>query len=359
VPHPVSAISQRSTPEAGYRLKSPARIMIERSKRHGSGVHARLLGSKLVTSAFHREILSANAGGCAPELSAGTSCGIIQAVRRRPALSEVDAESRSSRPRWILIFMVLFLWLPNVEALADDPAPLPDLKQGTPATSTSLKQFPQNLGRNFLSLFSKKNIAPLLIGGAASGIVAPFDREIQDHVAVKGESSNAGKIGGVLGGAAVVVPAVTGLLIAGSRSKNDRFHSFTYSLAQAAVLNEGLVQGFKYSVGRTRPDGSDNRSFPSGHAANAFMAATVVQRYYGTKAGIIGYTAAAFIAYSRCRENKHWASDITAGATLGYIVGSSVSRRTGISLRVGKIALVPVFGLGSRRVGINFVSTRN
>ncbi len=262
-------------------------------------------------------------------------------------------------PRLLLIIFAVTLIVPNAAALTDDPEPPPDLKQATPASSTSLKQFPQNLGRNFLSLWNRKNIAPLLIGGAATGIVAPFDQEIREHVSLDGGSSTAGKVGGVLGGAAVVVPAVTGLLIAGTKSKNDRFHSFTYSLAQAAVLNEVLVQSLKYAVGRTRPDGSDDRSFPSGHAATSFMIATVTQRYYGTKAGLIGYSAATFIALSRVREDKHWASDLTAGATIGYIVGSSVSRRTGISLRVGKISIVPVFGWGGRTVGISFITEKS
>jgi membrane-associated phospholipid phosphatase len=152
---------------------------------------------------------------------------------------------------------------------------------------------------------------------------------------------------------------VTGLLIGGQFSKNDRFHSFTYSLAQATVINEGLVQGLKFAVGRTRPDESDNHSFPSGHAATSFMIATTLQRYYGWPAGIIGYSAATFIAVSRARSDKHWASDLAAGATLGYIVGSSVGRRTGISIRTGKVALVPLVDLKHRSAGVRILRNRN
>ena len=152
----------------------------------------------------------------------------------------------------------------------------------------------------------------------------------------------------------MVLPTVGGLFIWGHYSENDRFHSFTYSLAQATVINQGLVNGLKLAVRRERPDKSDNQSFPSGHAATSFMVASVVQRYYGWKAGIIGYSAATFISFSRLRENKHWASDVTAGATLGYIVGSSVSRRTGISVRVGKTkaTLIPALDLAHRGVGM-------
>jgi hypothetical protein len=137
--------------------------------------------------------------------------------------------------RWVSIHLVAFLLCFGLRAFADDPDPSADVKQQTPAAYTSLKRFPQNLGGNFKALFSKKNIVPLMIGGAATGIVAPFDHDIRDHVGI-GESSTIGKVGSVLGGPAVVFPAVGGLLIWGHYSDNDRFHSFTYSLAQAAVI---------------------------------------------------------------------------------------------------------------------------
>lgn len=268
-------------------------------------------------------------------------------VHRKASISMIQ--------RWGVIVLTLLLLIPSVEALAEDPKPLPALKTGTPATYTSVKRFPQNLAGNFLALFSEKNIYPLLIGGAASAIAAQnFDDEILHRRGVRWEPSAIGEIGGTVGGPVVVISTVTGLLIGGHYSKNERFHSFTYALAQGTVINEGMVQGLKVAFGRTRPDGSDNRSLPSGHAATAFMIATIAQRYYGRTAGIIGYSAATFIAFSRLRANKHWVSDLTAGATLGYIVGSSVCRRTGISMRVGKITLVPAFDLKHRRVGISF-----
>jgi membrane-associated phospholipid phosphatase len=254
----------------------------------------------------------------------------------------------------VSIYFVAFLLSFGLRAFADDPPdPSAHVNEQTPAAYTSLKRFPQNLSGNFKALLSKKNIVPLMIGGAATGIVAPFDHDIRDHVGI-GESSAIGKVGSVLGGPALVFPTVGSLLIWGQYSENNRFHSFTYSLAQAAVINEGLVDGLKYTIRRTRPDKSENISFPSGHAATSFMIASVVQRYYGWKAGIIGYSAATFIAFSRIREDKHWASDVTAGVTLGYIVGSSVSRRTGISVKVAKAnaTLTPALDFRHRSVGI-------
>ncbi len=258
--------------------------------------------------------------------------------------------------------MALAIFIGSMPAIAEDTgsqtgppttAP-PAQKTGTPPEYTSLKLFPRNLGRNTLALFNRKNIAPFLIGGVASGALAFADHGIQNHWSIHSGDSTVGIVGANLGGAYVVAPAVAGLLLVGHYSKNDRFHSFTYSLAQATTINLGLVQGLKYTTRRTRPNGSGTFSFPSGHSASAFTIATVVQGYYGRTAGILAYGTAAFVAVSRVRENAHWASDVAAGATLGYIVGSSVCRRTGISLRVGKVVFLPVVDTKNRKFGLLF-----
>ena len=68
----------------------------------------------------------------------------------------------------VIIFAALLL-TQAPPALATDSDASPQAKNTTPASYTSFKRFPQNLGRNFLALFSNKNIVPLLIGGAATG----------------------------------------------------------------------------------------------------------------------------------------------------------------------------------------------
>jgi hypothetical protein len=266
-------------------------------------------------------------------------------------------KSRSSAIRAIdgapwctLAAVIILLWVCGL-GRADGQTSSSGLPNDTPPEYTSLKRFPQNLGGNLLAMFSTKNIAPLLIGSASTGVISIWEEDIQEHFSVQDGSSSVGKFA-ALGSLYIVAPVVGGLLFGGNRSENDRFRSFSYSLAQATILDQGLNQGMKFAIGRTRPDGSDHQSFPSGHASTSFMIATVVQRYYGWKAGILGYGVASFISIARLRDNKHWASDVTAGATLGYIVGSSVSRRTGISIRGAKLSIAPTVDLANRRVGV-------
>jgi membrane-associated PAP2 superfamily phosphatase len=75
-----------------------------------------------------------------------------------------------------------------------------------------------------------------------------------------------------------------------------------------------------------RKPGSSFDSFPSGHTASAFSIATVFAMQYKDKPviPIISYSAAALVGVSRLTEHKHWASDVFAGAIIGYLCGRQV-----------------------------------
>ncbi|MGN0188038.1 MAG: phosphatase PAP2 family protein [Candidatus Cryptobacteroides sp.] len=93
--------------------------------------------------------------------------------------------------------------------------------------------------------------------------------------------------------------------------------------AFSAGIMAGVVNALKYSVRRMRPDGSSTNSFPSGHTATAFMAATMLHKEYGWKStwfSVGGYTVATVIGISRVMNNRHWTTDIMAGGAIG--VGS-------------------------------------
>ena len=97
------------------------------------------------------------------------------------------------------------------------------------------------------------------------------------------------------------------------------------SMGVAAVATELI----KWPVGRVRPEDTDtetdnyqpfsgNVSFPSGHTALSFAWATAVDRE--TKAGWVPwvvYPIATVVGWSRIHDDKHWASDVVAGAAVG------------------------------------------
>lgn len=92
--------------------------------------------------------------------------------------------------------------------------------------------------------------------------------------------------------------------------------------ALSTALMAGAVNVLKQTTHVTRPDGSDNKSFPSGHTATAFMTATMLTKEYGHISPLIGigaYSVAAATGLMRMANNKHWLSDVMTGAGIGVL----------------------------------------
>jgi membrane-associated phospholipid phosphatase len=190
----------------------------------------------------------------------------------------------------------------------------------------TLSAFPKNLGRNFIGVFSKENLVPFVVGAGMTTLSSAYD--YQTEHALLGSCSTCGKTGSTLGGAAVV-PVVGALFVAGRFAPEGRFQSATYDFAQAMIVNGAYTGILKYTVKRERPDGSDSLSFPSGHTSSAFALASVATHHYGWKLGAPLYALAAGIGYARIEQDRHHLSDVIAGATLGFVVGRTVTRLDG------------------------------
>ena len=95
------------------------------------------------------------------------------------------------------------------------------------------------------------------------------------------------------------------------------------SNAFSAAIMAALVNGIKYSTKVERPDGSTSNSFPSGHTATAFMAATILHKEYGLTRSLWysvgGYAVATGIGAFRVMNNRHWVSDVMMGAGIGIL----------------------------------------
>lgn len=104
------------------------------------------------------------------------------------------------------------------------------------------------------------------------------------------------------------------------RSSWDRF--IVSTLAANAVMALA-VNATKYSVKEMRPDNSTKNSFPSGHTATAFTAATILHKEYGLTRSpwfsVAGYGVATATGVMRVLNNRHWISDVIAGAGIGIL----------------------------------------
>jgi hypothetical protein len=113
----------------------------------------------------------------------------------------------------------------------------------------------------------------------------------------------------------------------GLKPKNDFKHQ-TINIVIANSITVGLVTTLKHIVKEERPDYSDNLSFPSGHTAMAFTNAALL--YYEYKDSNLWYASSGFLFATatgmlRIANNKHYTSDVLAGAGIGLASGLIVS----------------------------------
>lgn len=80
-----------------------------------------------------------------------------------------------------------------------------------------------------------------------------------------------------------------------------------------------LGLGGKYTFRIMRPDNSRRNSFPSGHSAFVFTGAELMREEYGLGLGLASYGIAAIVGVMRMYNNRHWLTDVIAGAGVGVL----------------------------------------
>jgi len=107
------------------------------------------------------------------------------------------------------------------------------------------------------------------------------------------------------------------LASAGKSLYQEDFAGFL-ELTKSLALTIGTTYFLKNQVRETRPNGKQ-KSFPSGHTAISFSAASFVRVRYGWKESIPFYLAAGFVAFSRIESKEHHLHDVVAGALIGEL----------------------------------------
>ncbi len=132
---------------------------------------------------------------------------------------------------------------------------------------------------------------------------------------------------------------ITALYISGEISDNNSLRKTALLSLESWLTTGVIVTSLKFVTGRARPWTGESshtfhpfsltsgfHSFPSGHASSAFAVATVVanqsKRAY---IDILAYSLATLVAVSRLHIDKHWASDVLVGSSIGYFVAKKIS----------------------------------
>lgn len=128
----------------------------------------------------------------------------------------------------------------------------------------------------------------------------------------------------------VPITAVITMKAAGMEGASSWKRLATNTVASYAIA-AGTTYALKHSIHSRRPDGTDRRSFPSGHSTVVFAGAHILYKEYGRKypwIAVAGYGVAAATAADRVRRNRHHWADVAAGAAIG-IAGTELGYRLG------------------------------
>jgi membrane-associated phospholipid phosphatase len=117
----------------------------------------------------------------------------------------------------------------------------------------------------------------------------------------------------------VPLGALFGLKLGGVKSRSDLLNQAIIS-AKSEFLMTAVASFMKHFIHDMRPDGSADNSVPSGHTAQAFLSATLLDMEYRETSpwiGIGGYFCATATGFFRVANNRHWVSDVMIGAGIG------------------------------------------
>jgi len=110
-----------------------------------------------------------------------------------------------------------------------------------------------------------------------------------------------------------------------------RWRMFAFGIG--VLVTAALVMVVKFTVRRRRPEGewgqiyrsTDPHSFPSGHAARAFMLAIMAVFYGPSWLATILVIWAPLVSLARVAMGVHYFSDVFAGGVFGVLMGWIVS----------------------------------
>ncbi len=231
-------------------------------------------------------------------------------------------------------------------AAVQNAAPLP-VAASPKAEMPGLAQLFTSLGGDFKHLASRQNLFGAGVGLAGSTSSHAWDDDISRSRWGREGVTSAFAPGRLVGDFATQAGGAFATYLVGRATDRPGIATLGAELFRAQLVAQTTTQALKLGTRRTRPDGT-RLSLPSGHSAAAFATATVLHSRYGWKAGIPAYAVASWVAASRMQSQRHYLSDVIAGATVGILAGRSVT----IGYRSTKFSVAPMVVSGGLGVSL-------
>ena len=217
--------------------------------------------------------------------------------------------------------------VPAVAKTEDHPAP----------QHTGFNAFVRAIGSDFAAFPRRPSTWVLLgVGAGAALLVHPVDGDVNAHLVGSKAISRLWAPGKIIGAAGTQAAVSLGLYFGGrylvpaveGQPRTNKWSHLGYDLLRGQLVSQAFIHGIKFAVRRDRPTG-ECCSFPSGHAASAFVAASILERHLGYRSAWPTLVAAAYVATSRLHDNRHFASDVIFGSAIGMATGWTIVGRHG------------------------------
>lgn len=157
--------------------------------------------------------------------------------------------------------------------------------------------------------------------------------------------------------------ASAGIFATSLITRNSKFQDAAFTSMQALLMTNLSVNAAKFVFGRQRPIHQDGpydfdfaelgaNSFPSGHTATAFALITPWVIYYP---GPVTYALMAIpvgTAIARVAKGRHWMSDVSAGAAIGFSIGHYLAKKH-LNLRSNNVQFIPSAGVDNLSLTLN------
>ena len=244
-------------------------------------------------------------------------------------------------------------------AQAAAAVPAEDKNKAPEHVSTSWSTLFKDTVGDYVAFPKRKSTWVILsVGGAAALATHPIDSYVETHIVGNDGEDRYFRLGQWIGSSYVQMGSAIGLWVVGrylvapveNQPRTNKVSELGFDLLRAQFLSQGLVQATKHAVRRDRPTG-ECCAFPSGHAASAFAAASVLERHFGYRGSLPALAGAFYVGASRLVDQRHFLSDVMFGASIGMASGWTVVGRRGRNA----ITLQPVPVKGGMMIALSKV----
>ena len=210
-----------------------------------------------------------------------------------------------------------------------------------PSSTPSLeKEFLKNILRDQKAIWTaptklqKGDTKLAVLSGIGTMALFTTDRITGDEIAECNKLAKPSRFVSYPGSTYGVGAIAASFYFAGRKTNNYRARETGILTAEAAIDSlivasalKGITQRGRPEIGRERSEFFDGgSSFPSGHGAQAWAAATIIASEYHDHrvVQIVAYGVATAVSVARFTGGKHYVSDALVGSVLGYGIGKYV-----------------------------------